>query len=106
MITTEQIRYLLGGGGRIVGRDGDKLGNVGHVYLNDHSGQPEWVTVTTGMLGGGESLIPLAEGTLSGDQITVPYDKEKVRDAPKAEGAGDHLSVEQRAELCRHYGIE
>jgi len=48
----------------------------------------------------------ICRGTLSCDQITVPYDKEKVRDAPKVESAADHLSADQRAELCRHYGIE
>lgn len=106
MISIEQIQYLLGGGGRVVGTGGDKLGNVGHVYLDDQSGKPEWVTVMTGVFGSAESLVPLAEGILSGDQITVPYDKNKVKDAPQVEGSEDHLSKDKVAELYRYYGID
>lgn len=106
MISLEQIQYLLGGGGRVVGPDEDKLGNVGHVYLDAHSGKPEWVSVITGMFGGRESLVPLAEGTLSGDQITVPYEKHKVKDAPQVEDSEEELSEAQVAEMCRYYGIE
>ena len=106
MISVEQIQYLLDGGGRVVGPDGDKLGNVGHVYLDDQSGNPEWVTVTTGMFGRAAALVPLAEGTLSGDQITVPYDKDKVKDAPQVEDSQDHLTKEQEAQLYSYYGID
>lgn len=106
MISIEQIQYLLGGGGRVVGPDGDKLGNVGHVYLDDQTGNPEWVTVTTGMFGRAASLVPLAEGTLSGDEITVPYDKDKVKDAPQVEDSEDHLTKDQEAQLYRYYGID
>lgn len=106
MISFEQIQYLLGGGGRVVGADGDKIGNVGQVYIDDRSGNPEWMTVTTGLFGGGELLVPLAEGTLAGDQITVPYDKDKVKDAPQVKESEDHLSIEQEAELYRYYGMD
>lgn len=105
MISLEQIQYLLGGGGRVVGPDGDKLGNVGHVYLDDESGKPEWVTVITGIFSGSESLVPLAEGILSGDQITVPYDKDKVKDAPRVKDSEDRLSKDRESELYDYYGI-
>ena len=29
-----------------VDADGDKIGKIGQVYLNDGTGQPEWVTVS------------------------------------------------------------
>jgi PRC-barrel domain len=31
--------------------DGDKIGQVGQVYLDEGTGKPEWVTVSTGMFG-------------------------------------------------------
>ena len=34
-----------------VDAEGNQIGKVGEVYLNRVSGQPEWVTVSTGMSG-------------------------------------------------------
>ena len=34
-----------------VDQQGDKIGSVGQVYLNDQTGQPDWVTVNTGLFG-------------------------------------------------------
>ena len=39
---------------------GDKIGKVAQVYLDDQTGQPEWVTVRTGLFGTKESFVPLA----------------------------------------------
>ena len=38
--------------------DGDKIGNVGQVYLDDSSGEPAWVTVKTGLFGTAGELRP------------------------------------------------
>ena len=107
MITSEQIQDVLGGGGTLVGKGGDKLGKVAQVFLDDHTGNPEWATVNTGMFGGGESFVPLAESTVSGTEITVPYDKAKVKGAPRVDqdDAG-HISEEQEAELYTYYGMK
>ena len=106
MISTEQLQDLLRTGGTVVGANGEKIGTIGQVYLDDQSGQPEWVTAKTGMFGGAESFIPLADGTVAGDEVRVPYDKDKVKDAPRVEDADGHLSQDQEAELYRHYGMD
>ena len=46
-------------GRTVVGINGDKIGKVGQVYLNNQSGQPEWVTVSTGLFGTKEGFVPL-----------------------------------------------
>lgn len=106
MISTEQLQDLLRTGGTVVGADGEVIGPIGQVYLDDRTGQPEWVTTKTGMFGGAESFIPLADGTVAGDEVRVPYDKSKVKDAPRVEDSDGHLSQDQEAELCRYYGME
>ena len=106
MITTQQVQELLETGGSVVGRDGDKLGKVGTVYLDDQSGQPEWVTVKTGMFGRSETFVPLAQGAVKGQEIQVPYDEETVKGAPRVEDPEGHISEDQERELYRHYGME
>jgi len=105
MISTEQIQDMLGrGGGTLVGKSGDKLGKVGQVFVDDETGKPEWVTVS-GRMFGGESFVPLSEATLSGSEITVPFDKAKVKGAPKVSSADGHISADEEAELYRYYGM-
>jgi uncharacterized protein (TIGR02271 family) len=86
------------------GSDGDKIGKVGQVYLDDQTGQPAWVTVNTGLFGMNESFIPLADANFSGDRLTVPYDKNKVKDAPNVAADG-HLSPDEESELYAYYGV-
>ena len=38
---------------------GNKIGSVGQVYLNDETGQPDWITVNTGLFGMKENFAPL-----------------------------------------------
>ncbi len=86
------------------GSDGDKIGKVGQVYLDDATDQPAWVTVNTGMLGNNESFVPVQDASFSGDRLTLPYDKDKVKDAPNVASDG-HISQEEEQELYTYYGI-
>jgi sporulation protein YlmC with PRC-barrel domain len=48
---------------RVIGQDvydeaGEKIGSASEVYLDDETGQPEWVTVRTGLFGTKESFVP------------------------------------------------
>ncbi|QGQ18801.1 DUF2382 domain-containing protein [Cellulomonas sp. JZ18] len=105
MISTDDIRHLLVGGGTVVGTDGDKIGKVGQLFLDDRTGDPEWVTVSTGLFGRAESFVPLADASVRGDEIVVPYDKAKVKGAPRVEDSEGHLSPDEERELYRYYGV-
>jgi uncharacterized protein (TIGR02271 family) len=85
-------------------RTGDKLGKVSQIYLDDTTGQPEWVTVRTGLFGTKESFVPLAAAVAQGDELVVDTDKDTVSGAPQVDENG-HLSEEQEAELYHHYGM-
>ena len=102
MISTDQLENVIGN--RVVGSSGDKIGIVGQVYLDDASGQPEWATVSSGLFGTSESFVPLAQATLEGDDLRVPYDKDMVKGAPQVDADG-HLSPQQEAELYRYYEL-
>ena len=87
----------------VYGSDGERIGGVKQVYTNDQSGQPEWLTVSTGLFGTKETFIPLTDADLSGDQVTVPFSKAQVKDAPKVDADG-HLSPEEEQQLYSYYG--
>jgi len=94
---------------RVIGQDvydesGDKIGSAAEVYLDDETGQPEWITVRTGMFGTKESFVPLRDANLTDDGVRVPVTKSQVKDAPKVDTDG-HLSPQEEEELYRYYGL-
>jgi uncharacterized protein (TIGR02271 family) len=102
MLGQDQIDQVQGSDA--YGSDGSKIGRVGQIYLDDQSGQPAWATVNTGLFGTSESFVPLAEASFSGDRLTVPYDKDKVKGAPSVSEDG-HLSPEEEQRLYEYYGM-
>ncbi len=94
---------------RVIGQDvydesGEKIGSAAEVYLDDETGQPEWVTVRTGLFGTKESFVPIRDADLTDDGVRVPVSKTQVKDAPKIDTDG-HLSPEEEQELYRYYGM-
>jgi uncharacterized protein (TIGR02271 family) len=93
-------------GRTMVDQDGDRIGTIDAIYLDDQSGQPEWALVNTGLFGTKQTFVPLAQATeASGDQVQVPYQKQLVKDAPRMEPDG-HLSEAEEQQLWRHYGLD
>ncbi|HKJ12259.1 MAG TPA: PRC and DUF2382 domain-containing protein [Ornithinimicrobium sp.] len=106
MFTTEQMQHLIDDGGVVVDREGDKVGKISEVYLDDDSGRPEWVTAKTGLFGGADTFVPLAGAEEGDNEVRAAHDKATIKDAPRTEAADGHLSPEQEQELYRHYGLE
>jgi len=85
-----------------VDRDGDKIGKVGQVYLGEAAGQPEWVTVSTGMFGTRESFAPLYGASVRDDQLVLAVPRQLVKDAPGIDDDG-HLADAEVAALYQYY---
>ncbi|HSP60493.1 MAG TPA: PRC and DUF2382 domain-containing protein [Ornithinimicrobium sp.] len=102
-ITQEHIDQL--DNADVVDRDGESLGGVGQVYLDDHTGDPAWVTVKTGFFGTKETFVPLNDADLGDGTITLPYEKSYIKDAPNME-ADQHLSEGEQDELYRYYQVK
>lgn len=92
-------------GQEVVDRGGERIGKLEEIYLDRHSGAPEFACVKTGLFGRRLTFVPLAEATPNEDAIQVPYEKDLVKDAPSVEPEGD-LSAAEEADLYRHYGLE
>jgi uncharacterized protein (TIGR02271 family) len=103
VITQQDITTVIGS--NAVDSDGDKLGKVGQVYLDDQTGSPEWATISTGLFGTSETFVPLTDATVSNGTLRVPYEKAKVKDAPRVDADQGHLSPAEEEELYRYYGV-
>ncbi|MFL6001822.1 MAG: PRC-barrel domain-containing protein [Nocardioides sp.] len=104
MLTQDQLREVIGS--TAYGSDGEKLGKVGQVYLDDHTGEPEFASVNTGLFGTDETFVPLGQARFEGDRLSVPYAKEQVKDAPKVSPDAGHIDETEEQRLYRHYGME
>jgi sporulation protein YlmC with PRC-barrel domain len=103
MIGQDQIRRLIGG--TAVDNDGQKIGKIGQVFLDDQTGEPEWATVNTGLLGTKESFVPISSATVEGDELRVPFGKDTVKAAPAVDARNGHLSPDEEVHLYQHYGM-
>lgn len=83
---------------------GTRVGPVGQVYLDDQTGAATWATVKTGLFGLKETFVPLSKAVVDGQKLTVPYDAQLIKDAPRVD-PDKHLDAAEEAELYAHYGI-
>lgn len=88
----------------MVDRDGDRIGEIGQVFVDDRTGEPTWVTVKTGWFGLSQSFVPLNKVQWSDDHVQAVYDTATVKDAPRF--ATDRpLAPEDEDMLYAHYGL-
>lgn len=92
-------------GKTIVDRDGEMIGTVDGVYV-DEDDTPRYVAVDTGWFGEERHVIPLdgmrrrSDGTLM-----TPSDKTTIADGPRGVG-NKGLTVDDIAWVHEHYGLE
>jgi uncharacterized protein (TIGR02271 family) len=84
---------------------GQRIGKVDEIYLDEQTGQPEFAVVTTGMFGTGSHFVPLHDASQDGDDLVVPYSKDRVKDAPTVPADG-HLNQDEERTLYGHYGLQ
>jgi uncharacterized protein (TIGR02271 family) len=103
MITQEQLDTVVGSAA--YDKDGDKVGKIGALYYDDATNEPSWLTVHTGLFGTKETFVPVQGVEVSGDRLTLQYDKAMVKDAPTVDEDG-HLSPQEEEQLYRYYGVQ
>ena len=104
-MTTDMTHAYDWNGRTLKDRDGEKIGTIDALYLDQETDKPEWALVNTGLFGTKSSFVPLAGAAPRGEDVVVKVDARQVKDAPKME-PDEQLSEQQEAELFRHYGID
>ena len=100
MTTTEELRDMEGQ--TAVDVNGAKLGKIGQIYVDDQTGQPLWVTITTGMFGTKQSFAPLHGSRPDGGDLHLAVTKDMVTDAPGVEADG-HIEDSENEALYTYY---
>ncbi len=103
MIESQQLDRLPGM--NVVGSDGENIGKVDEVYVDDATGEPSFALVNTGLFGLKSSFVPLDQADITGEDLKVAATKDKVKDAPNMDPDG-HLSPDEEDELYRYYGLQ
>jgi uncharacterized protein (TIGR02271 family) len=99
------------GGHDLVDRDGLKAGSIIDLYVDEHTEQPTWALVRTGLLGSRQTLVPLEQATvplaavLSGaGSVQVPLEDATIQDAPSV-AVGEEISDAAEVALRRYYRL-
>jgi hypothetical protein len=102
MINNEDLRQLMEAKATVYGSEGEKIGTLGQIYLDDGTGLPHFATVKTGLFGSSENFVPLDDAEISNGQLYVKFTKHFVKDAPNIDPMG-HLSPEDEDSLYDYY---
>ena len=103
MFTQEEAQNLTGA--TAYDQAGQKIGHVATVYRDEATGEPEWLTVKTGLFGKKETFVPLALARVRGErEVELAADKDTVTSAPKIDPEGQ-LSQAEEEQLFSYYGL-
>jgi len=97
-------KWLVGRrGSQLYDSDGDEIGAIEEIYLDDGTSQPEWVAVSPGLLAERHLLVPAGNASEYRDGLQVPFSKSHVEGAPHVDKDDFH---EQKEDLYAYYGID
>lgn len=82
---------------------GAAVGKVEGLLVDDSSGEPEWLFARMGRFGH-HALVPARDAVEGVGRVWVPYTREQIRSAPRAD-LGSALTVAEERQLLEHYEI-
>ena len=82
---------------------GDAVGKVEGLLVDDSTGEPEWLLARMGRFGH-HALVPARDAVEGVGRVWVPYTREQIRSAPRADPSASVAVAEER-KLLEHYGI-
>ncbi len=100
-IDREHVAETLGG--EVYDPDGELVGTVTDVYLDDDSGSPEWIEVKTGLFK--RRFVPLDHAQVVRQRVDIPYDRRVVAGTPKIKPIHGVVVPEDEDRLFHYYGI-
>jgi len=85
--------------------DGQKIGKIDAIHLDQETGKPEWALVNTGRFGTKSNFVPLAGASPARGDVQLAFHKDDIKDAPGIEPEGE-LSQQEEKTRYNHYGLE
>ena len=90
-------------GTAVYSSDGDKIGSIEEIFVDEDTGEPEWIGLGTGFFGTKRVVVPATGANILEDRVTVPYSKDQVKDTPEIDS--EEISRETEGRLYAHYGL-
>jgi hypothetical protein len=100
-ISPERVEEWLGA--TLYSSDREAVGSVEEVFLDKDTDKPEWLALSTGLLGRKRTLVPVAAAEGRSDGVHVPYSAEEIAAAPQVDGS--EVSQDEEQTLYSHYGL-
>ena len=86
-----------------VDAEGNRIGKITKVYLDDQTGHSQWLLVETGLLGTRQSFAPVHGSRREGEQLLVlAVSKDQVKDAPNID-TDAHIGQNEQEALRQYY---
>lgn len=83
---------------------GEKLGKINNLFVDDKTGQPTFIEVNHGLFGMSSSLVPLRGHRLNGDELKLAFDKDLIKDAPDVDFENQLTAADQDT-IYEHYHL-
>lgn len=103
MVSVEDIQNVRSGAA--ISRDGEKIGRINDVYVDDMSGQPAWVTLTSGLFSQRTIFAPLLGAVVEGAFLKLAFTKDVLTNAPAIADSG-HISDIEQQQLLAYFGAQ
>jgi hypothetical protein len=82
---------------------GEKIGGFDTVYLDDETGQPEFLGIRTGFFGMNESFVPADSVQVRDGRLVTHFTKDEVKHTPNL-SPSEYLTREEEEKLYGHFG--
>lgn len=92
-------------GKMLLNTDDEKLGLVEELYLNEHTNEPEWALVRTGLLGVERKFVPLNQAIEREGVVVIPVSAAQVEAAPSITAHEQRVSPAEEQELLSQYRL-
>lgn len=102
MIKNNNLGALMGA--PVLGKDDERIGTVGQIFVDPVTDEPNWMTVHTGLFGRRETFVPLKDADWDHERLRVDIDKETIKAAPRID-TDEALSPEDEENLYRYYAV-
>lgn len=103
MLSHDEVQQVIGTDA--YGADGERIGEVGQIFLDDQTGEPVFATVNTGMFGTSENFVPMTGASVQDGRLVVGFDGDRVKGAPNVSPDEGHLSPDEEQALYDYYGV-
>jgi uncharacterized protein (TIGR02271 family) len=90
-------------GAPVYSSEGDKVGAIQDIWMDDSTGTPAWIGLGTGIFRTKHVLVPVTNARRYEDGLTVPFTKDEVKNAPDIDES--RITPEMERTLYDYYGL-